>query len=290
MAGCAELLPADMWRVCFSFATGLELLRINVCCTAWHKHSAGPAAMLPQWCGFVELSDRLRQNIFRGASKVLNYGVLSRAPAIAILRRRCQYCRLHDCKYVNEFRPKERVCERCERERHLSTFKLVANPAAHGLTESEIRTLKSIERGTGKSVVTLYLASDIEAVLQARSLAGGGRTIARTGISKHSDSDSDSDSDYDCVDCDNCYDNPKVKKWKAQCQNGRSRVKAAAKPRANKRNSKLGRPHFLETSHLRRPCTHRREKNRNHKHSFTAHQLQQFDVATSGHSCLMLAD
>ena len=273
-AGAARL-AADTWRHCLTFVTGLELLRVNVCSSALHEWSSGPAAVLPQWRGFVELSDRLRRNIFRGGKTPTYSGALDRARAIAILRRRCQYCRLHNCRYVNEFRPRERVCERCERERHLSTFKLVANPSALGLTTTEIQTLNSIERGTGRSAVTLYLASDIQSLLEARQAKTG---VGGHGTGRRCSSDESDSSDYDD------YDNPKVKKWK---QRRRDQFQGAK--RSRKRGNKLGRPMFLETSHYR--GNSRRTKNRNQKSKrFTDRQQEQYDVAVSGFSCLMLAD
>ena len=279
-------LNSDTWRHCLSFVSRLELLRVNVCSKLLHGVSSTPAALLPQWRGFVTLSDRLRKNIFRGANKPPAYGEIDRSRAIDILRRRCQYCRLPDCKYVNEFRPRERVCERCERERHLSTFKLVANPEAHGVTEAEIYGcgLTSIERGAGKSAVTLFLATDIDAVLRARRdrMCGGGRRSSNYSDSSSGASDSDDD-----------YVNPKVKKWKAKAQKPSRRHKKKQQG-GRKRGGKLGRPFFLETPHLRHASHshHRRnqKKKKNMKHSFTTHQQQQYDIATSGWSCLMLAD
>lgn len=278
-------MNADTWRYCLSFVSRLELLRVNVCSKLLHGVSSTPATLLPQWRRFV------------AAAAVAYDGPIDRSRAISILRRRCQYCRMPDCRYVNEFRPRERVCERCERERHLSTFKLVANPAAHGVTEAEMYGLSSIERGTGKEAVTLYLASDIEAVLQARraASAGGARRggRARHGGGGSGDSDSSSaasDSDSDFYDD---YDNPKVKKWKARQRRNKRNNKNKSK-QSMRKGGKLGRQFFLEASHLHasRPHHHRRsqKKNNNNKHSFTVHQQQQYDVATSGWSCLMLAD
>lgn len=269
-------LNADTWRHCLSFVPRLELLRVNVCSELLHGVSS--AALLPQWRGFVlPSSDRLSGT---RALQLRHDQPIDRARAIAILRRRCRYCRLPNCRYVNEFRPRERVCERCERERHLSTFKLVAHPAAHGVTEAEMYRLSSIERGTGKEAVTLYLATDIEAVLQARRAAPAG------GSSDSSSAASDSDSDVH-----DDWDNPKVKKWKAR----RRRDKRNNRHQQSMRKGGgLGRPFFLEASHLpaSRPHRHRRnqKKKNNNKHSFTAHQQQQYDVVTSGLSCLMLAD
>ncbi len=171
-------LNADCTRHALAYLTHLDLLR--VCRVSARLLRVASTKHNRQWRSVVELSDRLRKNIFP-RHKLPAYPPLARLEAVARLKRRCKWCRA-STRYVCEF-DGTRVCEKCEEQRRSTDYRMLTQSSAAAMAV-DLDGVPSITRGTGRERVTLFLAKDV------RAAAYPG--VARQAISSSSSSSSSS--------------------------------------------------------------------------------------------------
>ena len=175
-------LNADCLRRALAYLTHLDLLR--VCRVSARLLRVSSTNHNHQWRSIVELSDRLRKNIFP-RHKMPTYPPLARLEAVARLKRRCKWCRA-STRYVCEF-DGTRVCEKCEEQRRSSDYRMLTQSSAAAMAVN-LDGLASITRGTGRDEVTLYLAEDVRAAAQP-SLARQSLSSSFSSSSSSSDSE-----------------------------------------------------------------------------------------------------
>lgn len=266
-------MPQDCCIVFLSYLSGLEFLRFNTVNHSLHALSSSNYLHLnTHWVSFLQLSDSIRAVHFN-TKKPTYSPTIGREEAIALLRRRCQYCRKRT-KYISEF-TKARVCEDCEKEKSHTTFKMLSESMSRqkGLSEEQLSLLPSIERVRGRHRVTLYLATDIAAVLNSAE-------------SERASNSSSSEEMY--------WEDEEERK-KKNVQNSAMEWLGSSIKRKKKKNKKRESNGKRKNERRQR----RQHSSKRQPHWCVSHQSkaspslsmnEEYDLAISGISCLMLHD
>jgi len=266
-------IPVDVWkRHVLAHLTGLELLRFNTINKYFQDLSS--SSYLPQWVGYLQLSDKRTypRSKFQAKTYPSNIG---RKQAISRLKTRCMYCRVRT-KYVDEFALKRhdfkiRLCENCEQEKRNVLYLTLtgAHLQKQGISHQLMASLPSIDRGTGKDTVQLFLKSDVDSVLNH----GKRQEVEESSSSEDWEEENE-------------LERKKVQVWR------KSRQRQRKQPTAQ---IAISRPRHHHHRHRQKWSStasgSRSRKKRQQQWSSSTTALQnEYDMAVSGFSVLCLAD